>query len=261
MLRAGTLDDFKSRTIDVVRRQPANSGERWLLFQLLCIDGEWDRAMCQLQAWALLEPDGEPRAQLYRELIRSESFRAAVFAGARTPGTIAALPEWSNGLLRANAKLNEGAHAESDALRAAALDEAPVTRGASPQTGPFEWLTDSDSRLGPLCEMVVASGYRWIPFDAMRSLTLMPVATLSDLVWRPATAVLRDSTVLRGYLPTRYPGVEHEPAEYRLARETAWTTLGHTAAVARGQKTWSTDRGDFGMLDLHEFQFFDGVVA
>ncbi|MGF6961640.1 type VI secretion system accessory protein TagJ [Paraburkholderia youngii] len=255
LLDAQTYGELKEQTVDKVRKHPSNVRERWLLFELLCLDGEWNRALQQLQTWATLEPEGTSRAQMYRGLIRSEMFRAEVFAGQRTPGEIEPLPEWVKTLLQANLELGEGNLAAADELRGAALDAAPATRGESMQIGEFEWLTDSDSRLGPVCELTVAGGYRWVPFDSMKSLTLGPVTALTDLVWRSAVVGLRDATVLRGYLPVRYPGSETGSAATRLARETTWKDVGETGVIALGQKTWSTDKGDVGLLDIGECRF------
>ncbi|MCC8395698.1 ImpE protein superfamily protein [Paraburkholderia sp. MMS20-SJTR3] len=250
-----SLGELKARTVEHVRKHPSNVRERWLLFELLCLDGEWDRALQQLQTWATLEPEGTSRAQMYRGLIQSEMFRTEVFAGQRTPGEIDPLPAWVNTLVQANAELGKGNLTAADQLRRAAFDEAPTTRGESETIGAFEWLTDSDSRLGPVCELAVAGGYRWVPFDAIKSLTLGPITSLTDLVWRSAVVGLRNATVLRGYLPVRYPGSENGPTELKIARETSWQDVGETGVLALGQKTWSTDNGDFGLLQIGECRF------
>ncbi|WP_438820828.1 type VI secretion system accessory protein TagJ [Burkholderia metallica] len=253
-----SLDALKAQTIEAVRQRPSDPSERWLLFQLLCIDGDWERALKQLQTWATLEPEGTTRAQLHRGLIESEMFRTEVFAGTRTPGFVdEAPPAWMDSLLQANVRLGAGDVAGADALRQAALGAAPASGGESAEMGDFAWLTDSDTRLGPVCEMAVAGGYRWIPFARIKSLTLTPIGTLTDLVWRPATLILRDATVLRGYVPTRYPGSEHGPAAVRLARETRWQDIGETNVIALGQKTWTTDSGDWGLLDIGGCRFTD----
>ncbi|WP_107312530.1 type VI secretion system accessory protein TagJ [Burkholderia metallica] len=258
LLHTRSLDALKEQTIEAVRQRPSDPSERWLLFQLLCVDGDWERALKQLQTWATLEPEGAARAQLHRGLIESEMFRTEVFAGTRTPGFVdEATPAWVDQLLQANARLGAGDVAGADALRQAALDAAPASRGESAEMGDFDWLTDSDTRLGPVCEMAVAGGYRWIPFARIKSLTLTPIGTLTDLVWRPATLILRDATVLRGYVPTRYPGSEHGPAAIRLARETRWQDVGETHVIALGQKTWTTSRGDWGLLDIGSCRFTD----
>jgi type VI secretion system protein ImpE len=182
-------------------------------------------------------------------------FRAEVFAGLRAPGFVDQAPAWLDTLMRANERLAKGDVAASDTLREAALNDAPATRGDSPQTGAFAWLTDSDTRIGPVCEMAVAGGYRWVPFDDMRSLVMTPVATLTDIVWRAATATLRNGSVLHGYVPVRYPGSEHATDGTKLARETTWVSVGSTGVIATGQKTWATEHGDFGLLEIDECRF------
>ncbi|PNE77380.1 ImpE protein superfamily protein [Burkholderia thailandensis] len=254
-LRTQSFEEIKARTAEAVRKKPSDTRERWLLFQLLCIDGAWDRALKQLQTWAQLEPQGEARAQLHRGLIRCEMFRADVLAGKRTPGFIDAQPAWVDTLLEANAKLGAGNVAAADALRESAFDSAPVTCGESAEMGSFAWLTDSDTRLGPIFEIAVAGGYRWIPFEQLKSITFTPAGTLSDLVWRPVTALMLDATVLRGYAPTRYPGSENGATAIRLASETTWSDIGTTNVVALGQRTWTTDQGDWGMLQIGGCRF------
>ncbi|VVU54044.1 type VI secretion system accessory protein TagJ [Burkholderia anthina] len=255
MLGTLTFDDWKANIVSNVKRRPSDVRLRWLLFELLCVDGEWDRALRQLQTWTMLESEGTSRAQMYRELIRCENLRTAVFDGRRTPNGIDPLPPWVDTLTRANAKLVDGDIATADVLRGAALGDAPATRGHCPQVGDFAWLTDSDTRVGPICELVVAGGYRWIPFDEMQTLTLGPITSLTDLVWRSAVISLRNATVLRGFLPVRYPGSENGPASLKLARETTWKDIGITAVIALGQKTWSSDKGDIGLLDISECRF------
>ncbi|WP_371141006.1 type VI secretion system accessory protein TagJ [Burkholderia cepacia] len=261
LLGTRTFDDWKAQVMDDVKRHPSNTRSRWLLFELLCVDGQWDRALQQLQTWAVLEPEGAPRAQMYRGLIRCERFRSEVLDGRRTPAGIDSLPAWVDTLAQANAKLFDGDLCAADALRRTALDGAPATRGRSPQIGEFAWLTDSDSRIGPICELAVAGGYRWIPFDDMQSLTLSPITALTDLVWRSAVAGLRNATELRGYIPVRYPGSEQASAAFKLARETAWKDVGVTGVIAVGQKTWSSDHGDIGLLDIGECRFDHGEPA
>ncbi len=255
VLNTQTLDELKAQTMEQVRKHPSNVRERWLLFELLCLDGEWERALRQLQTWATLEPEGTARAQLYRGLIQSEMFRTEVFAGQRMPHSIDPLPAWANSLAQANVKLGEGHIAIADELRSLAFNEAPATRGQSTQIGAFRWLTDSDSRLGPVCELAVAGGYRWVPFEQVKSLTLGRVTGLTDLVWRSVVVGLRNATVLRGYMPVRYPGSESGPHAVKLARETTWKDVGETNVIGLGQKTWTTDQGDFGLLEIDECRF------
>lgn len=244
-----------------MRAHPSSPKERWLLFQLLCIDGEWTRALKQLQIWAQLEPEGEKQAQLHRGLVQSEMFRAEVFSGARSPGFIQEPEPWLHLLIQANQSLNQGQIDRADELRAQALNQAPSSKGESPEIGRFEWLCDSDSRLGPVFEMAVAGGYRWIPFNLMSTMQFAPTASLTDLVWRRVTVVLKDTTVLQGYTATRYAGSENAAPAHKLARETRWHDVGNTNVIGLGQKTLCTDAGDWGLLDMGSCRYGQGDEA
>lgn len=256
MLDAHGFDGLKERTAENVRRCPSGVRERKLLFELLCLDGEWSRALQHLQAWAMLEPNNESDAHLFRMLIQHEISRGNVFAGRCMPSTFHPAPAWIDALIRANLNLSQGNLEASDTLRAVAFDVASATRGDSLQMGEFEWLADSDTRLGPVCELVVSGGYYWAPFDAIKAITLGPIMGLTDLMWRSAIVRLHDTTVLRCYMPIRYPGSEGGAAAIKLASETRWHDIGATGVIGLGQKTWSTDKGDFGLLDIGECRFF-----
>lgn len=64
-LRAQSFEEIKARTAEAVRKRPSDTRERWLLFQLLCIDGAWERALKQLQTW----PGSSRRARRARNCI------------------------------------------------------------------------------------------------------------------------------------------------------------------------------------------------
>ncbi|MFM0068710.1 type VI secretion system accessory protein TagJ [Paraburkholderia aspalathi] len=256
-LHIQTFTELNECTAEAVRQSPADAEARWLLFQLLCIGGEWLRALKHLQVWAMLTPRSDAKAQLYRGLVQAEIFRADVFAGSRTPRFVASPPAWVTRLLDANASFCTGDIHTADQLRQEAFDATPQVRGSGPETGPFDWIADSDTRLGPMCEMATAGGYCWIPFEHLRALSLHPVTTLIDLVWRPAALTLREATVLKGYMPTRYIDSESSHETLKLAQETTWTDTGTTHVIGKGQKTWTTNQGDWGLLDITSCEFMD----
>lgn len=255
MLQSRSFEDFRAGAFEAARSQPTSARARWLAYQLLCIDGDWTRALKQLQVWATLEAESTMRAQLHRGLVTTDAFRTEVFAGLRRPGFVNPPPAWLDTLVEANVALARGNATESDRLREAALDAAEASRGEGPRTGAFAWLADSDTRLGPACEFFTAGGYRWIPFEQMRALEIRPAGTLTDVVWVPARVAMRDGSAFDGYMPTRYAGSEHGQPPIRLARETHWTSVGKTAVIGAGQKVWSTDAGDWGLLEIGDCRF------
>ncbi|MGN8084538.1 type VI secretion system accessory protein TagJ [Ralstonia sp. 22086] len=232
-----------------VLQQPGAFSERWQLFQWLCVMGDWPRALKQLQVATQLMPDFAQTAHVYRDLIRAEVFRADVIKGAREPGALLPSPDWMTPLRNALTLAEAGDTDGADHYRQQALSEVPDRRGAL-DGSPFAWITDSDTRFGPTCEIVSGGRYAWLPFSQLHKLAMGPVVDLLDLVWRSVTVTLVGGTVRRGFTPVRYPGSERGSDALQLARETQWSEVGQTGIVARGQKTWMTSAGDVGLLDV-----------
>ena len=70
---------------DEVRSKPADAKLRVFMAQLMCVTGQWERALNQLTVAAELDALAIPMKQMYGEAIRCEGLRADVFAGKRTP--------------------------------------------------------------------------------------------------------------------------------------------------------------------------------
>lgn len=232
-----------------VRQRPGDFDARWQLFQWLCVSGDWTRALKQLQVATQLTQDFSPTAHVYRDLIRAETFRAEVLTGKREPGALLPTLGWITPLCEALKLADSGDVEGADQYRRQALSEAPGSSGALDGAA-FDWITDSDTRYGPTCELLSGGRYAWLPFAQLQKLEMGPVTGLLDLVWRPATVTLADGSITRGFAPVRYPGSENGGDAIKLARETHWTERGQTAVVALGQKTWMTDAGDIGLLDV-----------
>lgn len=246
-----------------IRAQPIEGAHRWALFQLLCVTEQWGRAVQQLQVYAQLQPQQASIAHAYRDLVRAERWRSRVIAGEERPAFVFDAPPWADNLVDALFANAAGRDEDADRAREAALDAAPLVTGHVPSAGAgFEWIGDSDSRFGPVCEMIAAGHYRWLPFSDLAGWRIEPPLSLIDLVWTPCEWTLIDGSVVRGFMPARYP----EPARFtqrddagldalRLGRTTTWREAGHTGVIAQGRKTWTTSAGDVGVFELRDVVF------
>src|SRR5260370_875901 len=215
-----SLDEQLKALKDQIRQAPASVPLRVYYFQLLCVLGEWQKALEQLQLCAQLDPSCEPMARAYREAIRCEVLRAEVFAGKKKPFLMGEPAQWLACLIDALA--HEGAAAED--LRARAREEAPATAGHMGEHR-FEWLADSDTRLGPVCELLAHGSYYWLPFDAIAQIGFEPVQDLRDLIWLPCEVTLREGGALQGFMPARYPLAPGDDDAVRMSRRTQWSPL------------------------------------
>jgi len=248
---AHTIED----TVIQVRKNPAQVSLRWMLFQLLCLEGEWERALTQLQIWASLDTGHLREAQMLRELLRAESYRSEVMEGRKQPGWLGQPPRWASLLIQAAEAMRAEDPQQTDILRTQALDLAPDEPGHANPGPAFGWISDSDSRLGPMCELMFSGGYRWIPFSRIASLSFPPVTTALDLVWRPCSVTLRDLTVLNTYMPSRYPLTQGASDAQKLGAVTMWRNCGETTIAGMGQRTWITDTGEISMLNVLSMHF------
>jgi type VI secretion system protein ImpE len=273
---AKPLSEALSRAEAGVRAKPQDASQRWLMFELLCVLGHWERALKQLQTWAGLAVTNDSTAHVMRGLIRAEQQRTEVFAGARMPATVlgedaaAAGVAVVSGLAAALAQAGDKSAARqpavvleaSDLAREKALSNARDTAGRSNLQPCFDWITDSDTRIGPVAEVILVGAYRWLPFDDIASMDKAAPGCLLDLVWSQVDIGLRNGAQLKGYMPMRYP-LDADAAPGRdallLGRETIWQDVGRTGVHARGQKMWTTDAGDMALLDLRACVFGDAA--
>ena len=251
-LRQGDYAGALSKLQDQVRKSPSDSRLRIFLFQLLCIGGDWDRALRQLKVSAELNPEALPMAQTYREAIICEVFREKVFSGEKAPLIFGEPPDWvalMSEALRVEAEGNGAAAAD---LRGRAFEEAETAAGTL-NGAPFQWIADADMRLGPLLEIIINGRYFWLPFESIAKISAEAPEDLRDSVWMPVNLQLRNGGSMVALIPSRYPGTAgSERDDLKLGRATEWAETPDGTYTGLGQRMLATDEADVALLDLRE---------
>lgn len=247
-----------------VRAKPQDAKLRVFLFQLLCVMGDWKRALDQLDIAAQLDGDNLLMCKVCGPAIQVELLRAEVFAGRRTPLILGEPTEWIGYLLQACQLTGQGRHDEAATIREKAFELAPATSGRirvgdDPQGAAFEWIADMDGRLGPVLEAIVDGKYYWIPWDRIKEVRFEAPADLRDLVWLPTSFRWSAGGDGVGFVPTRYTGSEAstDPG-VRMARKTEWDEPAPGVFIGRGQRMLATDQGEFALLDVRAITIMDG---
>jgi type VI secretion system protein ImpE len=252
LLKANDPDGALKALQDMVRANPSDGKLRIFLFQLLCVLGDWKRAVTQLKLCAELEASALPMAQTYREAIICEVFRERVFAGEKAPLIFGEPQEWLALLVEANKVLAQGDPAKAATLRETAFDAAPAASGHVDGVA-FEWIADADMRLGPVLEIIIDGKYFWMPFSSIETLKIDPPVDLRDAVWTAVTLRLRNGGESVGLVPTRYPGTTGAAdGAARMARVTNWADAGSETYLGTGQRLLTTDQGDLALMDIRE---------
>ena len=244
-----------------VRGKASDAKLRTFLFQLLCVLGQWERALNQLEVAASLDPAALGMAQVYREAVRCEVLRGQVFEGRKAPMVFGQPDTWLALLIESMLLTGRGQKKEAETLRAQAFDEAPASAGTLNGT-PFEWIADADMRLGPVLEAVINGRYYWVPFARLQRIAIEEPEDLRDKVWTPAHLMLENGGEAYALVPTRYPGTEKlDDGELLLARKTVWDEQGAGFYCGLGQRILSTDGGETSLMDVRDIIFTGAAQA
>ena len=241
-----------------VRAKPTDAKLRVFLAQLLCVLGQWERALNQLVVAAELDALAIPMKQVYGDAIRCEGVRAEVFAGRRTPMVFGQPDEWLAMLIESllrEGRGEPGDRAATQDLRQRAFDAAPASAG-SLDGQRFEWLADADMRLGPVLEAFVNGKYYWVPLARLARIKIEPPEDLRDCVWLPAQLQFQNGGESLALIPTRYVGSEASPdGALQLARKTEWRELTDGVWAGAGQRVLGSDAGEYPIMEVREIHF------
>ena len=235
-----------------VREHAADAKLRVFLFQLLCVVGQWQRASTQLEVCGELDAATLPMVNTYREALKCELVREAVFAGKTTPIAFGQPQAWVAWLVEALQAQARGDAAGAARLRAEAFEAAPATSGTLNGEA-FEWIADADSRLGPIIEAVIKGRYCWVPFAAVAKVVIEAPVDLRDLVWAPAQFQLHNGGQTVALIPSRYAGSGANAAgALQLSRATEWMALAPDQFSGMGQRVLTTSGPELGLLEARE---------
>jgi len=253
-LKQGDINAALLQLQEQVKKQPANPEHRIFLFQLLSVMGQWDRALTQLNVAGELDDAALAMVSMYRQVIACEQFREQVFLGNKDPVIFGKPEEWLALLIQSLKLMAQGENAKSQALRNQAFESAPVTSGAI-DGQEFQWLADSDPRLGPVMEAIVEGRYLWVPIENLQSIVIDEPVDLRDVVWLPVHFTWNNGGESYGLIPSRYPlSYQHNPL-LALSRKTEWQDCGDDLFLGVGQKIWSTDSDEYPVMDVRAIQF------
>jgi type VI secretion system protein ImpE len=249
-LKNGDLSAALAQLQDEIRAKPADAALRVFLFQLLCVRGEWERALNQLKVASGLDAAALAMAQTYGEAVRCEAIRRDVFSGKKVPLVFGQPEQWLALLIESLLVAGRGEMERSADLRARAFEEAEPSSGEI-NGQPFEWVADADARLGPVLEAVINGKYYWVPFSRLAGITVEEPEDLRDMVWMPAHLQFENGGESVALLPTRYPGSEaSQDGSIALARRTEWEEVGPGTYHGLGQRVIATDAAEVPLLEL-----------
>jgi type VI secretion system protein ImpE len=249
-LKDGDVKRALKLLTEQVRARPQDGKLRVFLFQLMCVLGQWERALTQLNAAFELDAKTLPMVQTYREAIACETLRLQVFAGQKVPMLFGEPETWTALLIEAQLREGRGEPDAARQLRAQALEQAPASAGSA-NGQPFAWIADADARLGPMLEAVINGKYYWVPWNRLAKVEIEPPEDLRDAVWMPAQFEFANGGTVVGLIPTRYPDTDLAAGDaLALSRRTDWRERAPGDFVGLGQRLVTTDVNEYALMDL-----------
>lgn len=266
LIRQGKPLEALASLKDAIRNDPSDAAKRVFLFQLLCVIGDWEKALTQASVASELNGINQMMATVGRSTIECEAFRRSVFAGERSPLLLGEPSAWVGMMVQACGMAGQGQFEAAASLRAQAFEQAEavsgsitVASGDEVSTSAFEWIADADERLGPIVELIMEGKYYWVPMSHIRVIEFEAPEDLRDVVWTPATFRWVNGGDSMGLVPTRYPGSEGSADEaIRMSRKTEFVEVAAGAFVGLGQRMWATDSGEYPLMQTRKIEFVHG---
>jgi len=243
-LRAGNLAAALTLAQEKVRTSPADLEARWLLAELLVLNGEIERADQQFDTLMNLEPRAAVSAAPLRQLLRAETARRDFFAAGRVPELLDGVDDGIRARLEAFVLARAGDRAAAGAAVAAAEAARPALAGTLDGRS-FADLRDLDDITAGVFEVLTRTGkYYWIPMGRVQLLEFSPPERPLDLLWRPARMVVKDAFDAQVHLPAVYGTAAELDDGLRLGRRTDWLGGEGEAIVGVGRRTFVIDGED-----------------
>jgi len=255
LIRAGKLGEARSQLVAEVKERPANPATRTLLFQVMTLLGEWDKAERHLDVLAAQDVKTEIGVQVYRNLLNMERQRHETFELGRRPSLLPSTPPYLEMVFQLWESLKRRDIDEASELQ----EKIDVARpGISGQCNgkTFIGFSDTDAYLAPFVEAMVHDRYVWIPVEFIRELLLTPPQTLLDTLWAPAHLTTWEGLTLQCNLPVLYPeSYKHAADAIKMGRLTEWVHIGGRFSKGVGQHVFQMGDEDIGLLEIREIHF------
>ncbi len=256
-IRAGKLSEARALLIQEVKGAPADPSLRTLLFQVLVLLGELDKAGKHLDAITLHNPESETGVQVYKNLLHAEIERNEVYGLEKRPGFLPEAPPYAEAFFNYLSLLSAGKTEEAEKALENVFADLPLLEGKINVTTAFKGFSDSDSFLMLFMEAIVHEKYVWIPLASLREVIVMtPPKTLFDTIWIPATITCWDGFTAQCYLPVLYQdSCSNSDERLKLGRMTDWSGLGGSFYKGIGQHVYQAGQEDVALLEIQQIVF------
>ena len=255
LILEGKVDAARAALIDRIKKTPADSQARSLLFQVMLLCGQWDKARRQLDIAATQQGSPDMNVPVYQNLIEAEKERAAVAAMEQRPTFFPDVPEYSDDFFMALELLKNEKVDQANQLLDRVEAALPAIQGTL-NNEPFSGFRETDTTLAFFIEAIEYERYLWVPIANIRELVVSEPKTLMDLIWAKGRITTWEGLTMGCFLPALYPNsFASEDERIRLGRLTQWEAIGGNFVKAFGQHVYDVGGMDRSIFELKEVVF------
>lgn len=230
LIREGKLTEALSCCATELQDEPLNFDIRSIYSELLCINGELEKADKQLDFMVQKNPEFAVGAVNLRHLIRAQQSRVDFYQGKGIPKLFHDANELDTLFLQMHVALLEGEvdeaaelAAQMETLRANELSDADFVG------------RDLDDTLNPYLEVLGTNGEFYLAnFNEIESLKVEPVSSLLESIWLRVEITIKDGPSGTAHLPLVYANSESELE--KLGQVSDWVELKDEFIIGKGMK-------------------------
>jgi len=256
LYQAGKLSEAIQAAIGEVKSNPTDLEMRAFLCELLCVQGDLERADKQLETLLKQDPKAAVGVTLIRQLVRAETARRDFFTAGRPPEMLDEdVPTEAMQLcLKASISCREGDTAAAMDYLAQAEEVRPKVSGKCDGKA-FDDFRDIDDLCAPFLEVLTSTGkYFWIANERIESIEIHPPQRPIDLQWLRVHMIVKGGPDGEVYLPATYYSEEQEEAA-ALGRTTEWRGDEGEPIRGVGQRTFLVGEEARPILEIRQIEF------
>lgn len=248
MLQAAKLTDCISYIETQLKEDPLNVSLKSSLIELLCINGELERADKQLNNIVQKHPDYLIGASNLRQLIRAEQSRQDCLLGKSVPSVFTELDAHIEAFMKLRVEMNQDDKQNLSNTSLTLENERPKVSVKLNEHDVAE-IRDLDDTLGGFIEIFGTDGKYYIAqLSNIDYIHFKPVQSLIEQVWRRVELSIKDGPCGEAHIPLVYANSESD-AE-KLGRETDWQEITTEVMTGVGQKMWFVNDQAMPMSDF-----------
>lgn len=256
MIQAAKLTQAIEYLEQQLRDDPLNADFKSTLTELLCINGEYERADKLLNLIVQKHPDFLIGASNLRQLIRAAQSRQDSLTGQSVPKLFSEIDVHSEAFMKLRVELNQGLQ-EDVTQEAIALEQVRPMVAININDQPNQEVRDLDDTLGGFVEIFGTDGHYYIAqLSEIDYIHFKPVTSLIEQVWRRVDIAIKDGPCGEAHVPVVYASSETDPQ--KLGRETDWQERAKDVMTGLGMKMWFVDNT---ALPMNEISKLSAVAA